>query len=196
MIEIKNIKGSVTVAVLPEYSLDAVEHACTLKNLDCRRYDNFIVVFCPGKLRWSCFKRRYQQPAKTIHINVTGCRSIEAFERGVQEVFVFLEGLIEPQEHTVKIDNITAVSKLNQCFTPPLPLKSIKERLDAETHFQCRLNPEAFSALCVQTPDCTGLLYHSGTLVLMGTKSIVVSHQFVVQLSACLARSLEETMIL
>ncbi len=179
MLRVTNLKISLK-AYLPSFSLESIVAQCEQKALPCKRYPNFVVVRYPSKVRVSFFRRG--QPLDAVHVNITGLASWTCMETVVHQLEQDFD--LEPVQ-PIHIDNLTAVTHLD--LLPESDLNEVARHLQGNgTSFQCRVNPEVFSGICIQSGDCTGLLYRSGALVLMGFNSITIGYRFVALVKRCL----------
>ena len=179
MLRVTNLKVSLK-AHLPTFSLESIVTQCQEKQLECRRYPNFVVVRYPVKVRVSFFRRG--QPSDAVHVNITGLASWTCMDTVVNQLQQDFG--LQPLQ-PIHIDNLTAVTHLD--LLPESDLNIVARHLQGSGNvFRCRVNPEVFSGICIQSGDCTGLLYRSGALVLMGFNSIVVGYRFISLVKRCL----------
>ncbi len=175
-LSIRNVKGSF---IVPARSQDWIVQRCADLDVHCRTFPNFVqLYFQPTSLRVSFFRRcRHQQQKhgsgndeSKMHANVTGCANIEKFQATVGILADFLKCHAEGIEW--RVENITATTNIKHLLRSQLALldcipyiKSTDEILD------WRLNQETFSGLCIYATDCTGIVYSTGNIVLVGAKN-------------------------
>ena len=165
-LKISNVKLSVKIA---ELSLSDVENICKTKNLDFKRYNNFIVLRLKG-ITYIIFKARLlknsdKSDTRNQHVNIT-VSDLAKIDESIQKLMVILEqnaDLIVSK----KIDNITASGCLGKSIDIQKFL-SIAEDISKNVSY----NPERFPSLFISHGRCKILLFKNGKLVILASRSI------------------------
>ncbi len=156
-ISIKNIKVSCKI---PDRPLSWIKQRACDFDLDFKVHQNFVVVSFSSTLKATFFKRGAIRPQ---HSNVTGIPNEDLIEHQLSIVELFLDHF-DPLQF--RIDNITAV-----CHFPVLRSIILEEFAETLRGEDWRLNREIFCGLTIRKFSCTGILYSSGSLVIVGAKT-------------------------
>jgi TATA-box binding protein (TBP) (component of TFIID and TFIIIB) len=153
MYKIANVKVSVKTSPL---FLDTVYRSILSQGIDCNNYNNFIVV--KSVYTYIIFKTNYKSEN---HINITKIPSVDNIKDAIEKLLILVPCMVLSQ----KIDNIIATTNINH----KLSLKDIVEK----NKFQVtKYNNEKFPGLFLKFQKGTAILFHSGKIVIVGSKSI------------------------
>jgi TATA-box binding protein (TBP) (component of TFIID and TFIIIB) len=155
MFQITNIKLSLK---LQSVSLDSVENICEKKNIYFKTYPNFIVI--KTKYTYILFKENNQN---INHLNVTKIPCFLDIEDSIELFATLMNRSIFTKQQT--IDNITANLSLNKNIN-----LSHFASLYKNDYFITYKN-ETFSGLCIRFLSGTALLFHTGSVVIIGCKN-------------------------
>ncbi len=159
-LSVKNYKISLKI---PDRDLCWLDARLEKLKLPAKKYPNFSVLFLRDRLRISVFKRG---TGRKQHCNLTGLKSQEDIQSALQLLSEILECDNDFDYH---IDNITAIAKFST--KDPIILEQLMVKLQ-DQGLDYRLNREIFSGLTVRAYNCTGILYPSGSFVIVGGKSV------------------------
>ncbi len=154
MYKISNIKLS---CKLQEISLHTVENICKTYNINTKQYNNFIVI--KTFYTFIIFKKGNKT---TNHLNITKIPNLS-------EIFfalIYIQNLLETKILTYVIDNITATYQIKNV--------NFDETLNNLKNSTCNIqyNNDVFPGIFIKLKTGTGILFHSGKIVLIGCKSI------------------------
>lgn len=157
MFKITNIKLSLK---LQSISLDSVENVCEEKKIFFTKFSNFLVI--KTKYTFVLFKENAQQ---VNHVNITKVPSFSEIDDSINFFFEILNIGAKTIKHQT-VDNITANFSLNKTIN----LTKFAE-LYKEEYFITYKN-ETFSGLSIRFLHGTALLFHTGSVVVVGCKTI------------------------
>ena len=153
MVETRNIKVSLKTSLI---SLNNASVILSQNNISFKNYPNFLSF--KNIYSFVLFKPSFNG---LNHINVSKLTSAE----DISNASAIVENLFGVRVVSEKIDNIVSTSK----FKKKLDLCHIvKESLFNHV----RYNPEQFPGLFAQVSGGTVILFHSGKIVIVGSKSL------------------------
>ena len=137
-----------------------------------RKYTSFLVVRSRStSLRFIIFNRN--KINNQTHVNITGVDSRPGISHSIEKLCALLN--VDNTLIQWKIDNISAISKhlvdiIGQNY---LDLNEVKNHLSASfgSDYILKFNPEVFSALVIKSIDNTALLFSSGKIFVIRSKS-------------------------
>lgn len=156
MYSLRNVKISIKIEGI---SLNTVSEVCLQKSLDYKKYENFIVV--KNKFTFIIFKNN----KKNInHVNITKIPTIDA----INESLLYLKECGETiiiRPNTMKIDNLTATTNLNKEINLPEFVRRNSQI------YNIKYINEKFPGLFIKFEKGTIILFHTGKVVLIGSKT-------------------------
>lgn len=150
--KIANVKVSLKTSVI---SLDIVYNCLKLQNLNCKKFDNFLVI--KDKYTYIIFKTNNE---KENHINITKIPSIEC----IPDAINIIKKLTQCFVKTEKIDNIIATTNVDHKL-------NLNDIVNEKKFVQIKYNNEKFPGLFLKFKKGTAILFHSGKIVIVGSKS-------------------------
>ena len=171
---VKNYKISLKI---PERELTWLETRLQELEIEYKKFQNFTFLYLPNKLRISVFKRSLKGAPQ--HVNITGIKSREGITSSLERL---AQILVCENNFDYTIDNITAVCQV--ASGPPLVLEDLSTVLN-EQNIRWRLNREIFSGLSIRAHSCTGILYPSGRLVIVGARSVESCEELAAVVKSC-----------
>jgi TATA-box binding protein (TBP) (component of TFIID and TFIIIB) len=148
---IANVKVSVKTSPLV---LDIVYQ--TLKDVyNCKIYNNFLVI--KSKYTYIIFKTN---KSNVTHINITKIPSLLDIDEAVNTIKILTNCLITSQT----IDNIIATTFVNKKL-------NLNQIVQEQKFKSIKYNNEKFPGLFLKFKKGTVILFHSGKIVIVGSKS-------------------------
>ena len=147
---IANVKVSVKTSAI---SLDIVIKDAEFNNLYCKNYKNFIVL--KNNYTYIIFK---QNKNNENHINITKIPSLELVDNAI----LLIKSIATCNILSYKIDNIIASTVFNRNIDLQLISKSTKG---------VKYNNEKFPGLFLKSKCGTAILFYSGKIVIVGSKT-------------------------
>ena len=154
-IHISNIKCSFKVDHKWEETISKLK-----SHLNIKYYPNFVVI----RIEDFCFTL-FKAPilGGYSHLNITKIRSFEHLLYAAQKISEFIDGTI--LYDTLKVDNITASSHLHSSI-------DIRRFVESQSGvFNISLNQDRFPGCFIRSPLGTAILFHTGRLIIVGSKS-------------------------
>lgn len=148
--KIANVKVSIKTSALV---LDNVIKKCMEKALYCKNYNNFLV--CKNVYTYIIFK---QNKNNENHINITKIPNLDSVSHAIKCIQDLTNCLVLSQT----VDNIIASTSCQK----QLNLKEIS-KLFANVKY----NNEKFPGLFIKFKKGTVILFHSGKIVIVGSKN-------------------------
>jgi TATA-box binding protein (TBP) (component of TFIID and TFIIIB) len=150
--KIANVKVSLKTS---EISLDIVYNCLKLKNLNCKHFTNFLVI--KNKYTYIIFKTN---KVKENHINITKIPSIDCIPEAINIIKTLTQCFVK----TEKIDNIIATTYVDRKL-------NLNDIVNEKKFAQIKYNNEKFPGLFLKFKKGTAILFHSGKIVIVGSKS-------------------------
>lgn len=147
--KIANVKVSIKTSAIV---LDNVITTCSEKNLYCKNYKNFIVV--KDLYTYIIFK---QNKSNENHINITKIPNIDLVSNAIARI----QDLTKSEILSHKIDNIIAST---------LSPKTLNLKVISTLFSNVKYNNEKFPGLFIKFKLGTAILFHSGKIVIVGSK--------------------------
>ena len=162
---ISNIKLS---AKIPEKPLNEIKDRCRENQIQFSTYNNFI-VFRSSSFTFTVFKKKLLKNCdkNTVikqHVNIT-VNSLEKIPEAIESLKKIL-GYNKNINVHFQIDNLTATASLDKKINVDLFLENTKDIAD-----QVSFNPEKFPAIFIKHKNRKILLFRSGVLNILGSKS-------------------------
>ncbi len=148
--KIANVKVSIKTSALV---LDNVIIKCTENNLYCKNYNNFLVV--KDLYTYIIFKRNSNNEN---HINITKIPNLDSVSNSIQRIQDLTNCLVLSQT----IDNIIASTACK---------KQLNLQLISTLFSNVKYNNEKFPGLFIKFKTGTVILFHSGKIVIVGSKN-------------------------
>lgn len=154
MFLVRNIKVSVKVRALV---LNNALMQLYNNNIICKQFGNFI-SFKSNNYTFVLFKRGRK---KETHVNITQIPNFQSIHKAI-EVLVRLIGCVVIN---YVIDNIIATSDIKRSIC-------LQKIVDERKFKKIKYNSEIFPGLFLKFTKGTSILFHSGKIVIVGSKSI------------------------
>ena len=162
-LEVKNLKISVKLGSIPK--LQEVINRLSLRGFKCKAHSNFVIA--RGKYVNSVFA--------SGHVNITGVKRFSDIPESIASI---CEGLNLPvYTRAFNVDNITvgahAVGRINL-------QKLYKQARQCESSAKqsaFKLNFEVFPALYYTSGKCTCIIFATGSIIIVGCKSLFSVHK-------------------
>jgi len=151
MIAIRNIKISVRTS---EVSLNNVLKHLSSENIPHRCYPNFVTF--KKDFSFVVFKKSKNN---SNHVNISSLRTNQDIKKSLH----ILKNLLKVKILSLKVDNVVATTNIKK----RLNLLDIARSKTLNTKY----NPEQFPGVFVKLVKGTAILFHSGKVVIVGSKS-------------------------
>ncbi len=165
VLKLLNVKASCTI---PRLHLSYIEERCSSLNIPTKIYPNFIVIY-EKTFTFTIFKSRevfssrkkYNKTGQ--HCNIYKLKSFHYLDK-VHEKLAILLNICEKTISKITIDNTTFLLQLKK--------KISLQRFMRENNDLCwNISRETFPGLFIKYPDCSFILFSSGSIIIVGAKT-------------------------
>ena len=150
--KIANVKVSLKTSPL---SLDIVFNNLSSKGYNCRAYQNFLVI--KTEFTFIIFKTNSKGEN---HINITKIPNLSFIKKAIE----IIERLTFCQVKSNTIDNIIATTSVSYNL-------NLNKIVEERKFSKIKYNNEKFPGLFLKFEKATAILFHSGKIVIVGSKS-------------------------